>query len=112
MASLKEARKQILTHLEELRRRVGKIEKDLSRESNPLDPDWEEAAPTRGNDEILGALEVEGRDQIVACEAALRRIDEGTYGTCAACGQPISSERLKALPYAITCIDCAKKTPA
>lgn len=35
---------------------------------------------------------------------ALRRIDEGTYGTCEACGKPIGDERLEAVPAARFCI--------
>ncbi len=38
-------------------------------------------------------------------EAALGRIDEGTYGRCASCGKPIALERLEAVPYATLCID-------
>jgi RNA polymerase-binding transcription factor len=38
-------------------------------------------------------------------EAALRRIEEGTFGTCEACGGPIGEERLDAVPYATLCID-------
>jgi DnaK suppressor protein len=43
-----------------------------------------------------------------AIDAALRRIDDGTYGLCTNCGKPISEERLEALPWASLCIDCAK----
>lgn len=39
-------------------------------------------------------------------EIALRKIEEGTYGVCDACGQPISAARLEALPYASFCLDC------
>jgi RNA polymerase-binding transcription factor DksA len=38
-------------------------------------------------------------------EAALGRIDDGTYGTCAVCGKPIGVERLRAIPWARFCID-------
>lgn len=41
-------------------------------------------------------------------EAALRRLDEGTYGTCAGCGRPVGAERLAALPWAALCIDCQR----
>jgi RNA polymerase-binding protein DksA len=41
-----------------------------------------------------------------AVDAALARLDEGTYGTCARCGRPIAAERLDALPWAAHCIDC------
>jgi RNA polymerase-binding transcription factor DksA len=38
-------------------------------------------------------------------EHALRRLDEGTYGTCEACGQPIGADRLEAMPAARFCVD-------
>jgi RNA polymerase-binding transcription factor DksA len=41
-------------------------------------------------------------DEVVA---ALRRIDDGTYGTCSVCGKPIGVERLRAIPWARYCID-------
>jgi RNA polymerase-binding transcription factor DksA len=37
-------------------------------------------------------------------ERALHRLDEGTYGTCEICGQPIAAERLEALPAATFCV--------
>ncbi|RLV57296.1 molecular chaperone DnaK [Aeromicrobium phragmitis] len=43
-------------------------------------------------------------------EAALRKIDEDSYGRCEYCGEPISRERLRARPAAQTCITCAEKT--
>jgi DnaK suppressor protein len=39
-------------------------------------------------------------------QAAIRRIDEGTFGDCEQCGQPIAEERLQAIPYASRCIQC------
>jgi RNA polymerase-binding transcription factor DksA len=38
-------------------------------------------------------------------EAALGRIDEGTYGICTACGRPIDADRLEAVPYATLCLE-------
>jgi DnaK suppressor protein len=38
-------------------------------------------------------------------DAALARLDDGTYGLCTRCGQPISAERLDAVPYATLCIE-------
>ena len=43
---------------------------------------------------------------------ALKRIDEGTYGKCEACNQPIKESRLKALPFATMCISCKEKEEA
>jgi RNA polymerase-binding transcription factor DksA len=39
-------------------------------------------------------------------EAALERIETGSYGVCAECGDPISEKRLRALPWAELCVDC------
>jgi len=50
---------------------------------------------------ILESIESELAD----VEHALRRLDEGTYGTCEACGQPIDDERLEVLPATRLCRD-------
>lgn len=56
----------------------------------------------RGNaDEIVGQI-----------DAALGRLDDGSYGTCERCGQPIGAERLEALPYTTLCINCAREQAA
>ena len=41
-------------------------------------------------------------------EAAVRRIEAGVYGLCERCGQAINPERLQVLPYATTCVSCAR----
>lgn len=41
--------------------------------------------------------------------AALGRIEAGTFGRCEECGSPVPRERLKELPYARHCVDCARK---
>ena len=52
------------------------------------------------------ALRNNSQDLLEQVETALQRMDEGRYGTCARCGQPIAPDRLEALPYAIYCITC------
>ncbi len=39
---------------------------------------------------------------------ALRKIDDGSFGACERCGEPISDKRLEALPFARHCIDCQR----
>jgi RNA polymerase-binding protein DksA len=55
------------------------------------------------------ALRDRSRLELSRVEAALRSIEDGTYGTCTNCGNPIAPERLEAIPWAPTCIDCARK---
>ena len=43
-------------------------------------------------------------------EAALQRIEDGTYGTCQGCGKEIPAERLQALPFTPCCVNCAQKS--
>ena len=50
---------------------------------------------------ILSNLE----EQITEIEKALARVDEGTYGTCEACGKPIGDERLEVVPTARYCVE-------
>jgi DnaK suppressor protein len=52
----------------------------------------------------------ESADQVLGdIDAALKRIDDGTYGMCEVCGRPIGEERLEARPWATLCIDDQRK---
>lgn len=52
--------------------------------------------------------ETDGR-LLAGIDAALARIEDGTYGTCVNCGAQIAPERLEAMPWATLCIDCKRK---
>ena len=54
------------------------------------------------------ALRDRNQDHLEQVEAALRRLDEGTFGACVRCGRPIAADRLEALPWAPRCIDCQR----
>ena len=54
------------------------------------------------------ALRDHDAQHLSTVEAALRRLDDGTYGTCVRCGKPVAPERLEALPWAAHCIDCQR----
>ena len=53
------------------------------------------------------ALLSQARQHLADIEAAMLRLAEGEYGSCAACGEPIGAARLAARPAATTCIRCA-----
>ena len=52
--------------------------------------------------------ETDGR-LLTAIDAALARIENGTYGICVNCGAQIAPDRLEAMPWATLCIDCKRK---
>jgi len=54
------------------------------------------------------ALRDHYRMLLEAVDAALARLDAGTYGRCTSCGSPVGAERLEALPAAALCIECQR----
>jgi len=58
--------------------------------------------------ELDYTLEENSEHVLADIDAALKRIEEGTYGICTNCGKPIAVERLEALPWATLCIDCKR----
>jgi len=58
--------------------------------------------------EIDYTLEENSGNVLREIEAALKRIDDGTYGICTACGKPVEPERLEYLPWATVCADDAR----
>jgi RNA polymerase-binding transcription factor DksA len=108
---------------EDLRKRLSEIDKELSAiaSENPLvrgdfdvkvedigksDEDaGEEAVELDRNQAMVNMLEKERKD----IQITLEKIEAGTYGKCETCSIAISPARLKAMPIASLCIDCAKK---
>jgi DnaK suppressor protein len=106
MKEYEELRHGLIDMLEELDDRLAKITHDVK---EPLDKDLEEQATQAENDEVLDNLGNAARTEIEMVKQALARIDKGQYGLCLVCGQPISKERLKAIPYSSMCIKCASQ---
>ena len=97
-------RQRLELKLEELTQRARKIEDDLRRRPNI---DSEERATELENDPVLEELDVSTLQELNDIQAALGRIDAGTYGICTHCGEAIAERRLEALPYTATCVGCA-----
>jgi len=73
---------------------------------DPKDPDVEERATEREDDEVMELQGNSGLKELTAIDHALNRIKVGTYGICIVCGEPISEERLEAVPHATKCQKC------
>jgi RNA polymerase-binding transcription factor DksA len=78
-----------------------------SRDSNADDEHDPEGATIAFERSQIGALVRQGQDHLREIEAAVARLDAGTYGTCERCGAPIGDGRLEARPVARSCIRCA-----
>lgn len=104
MADHEEMRRRLEARRAKLTERTAKIERDLSRLP---DPDSEERATERANDEVLEHLDAAERTEVQEIRSALARLEAGRYGRCERCDGAISAERLAALPATRTCVGCA-----
>ncbi len=80
---------------------------DASRDTNADDEHDPEGATIAFEREQVAALVRQAEDHLAQVEAALERLDEGTYGRCTVCGRRIPDERLEVRPTATTCVGCA-----
>jgi RNA polymerase-binding protein DksA len=71
--------------------------------------DLEEMSSDTDDSDSLCALVEMGNHTLEQVEAALEKIEEGTYGTCEVCEKSIAPERLEALPFAALCLDCQRQ---
>jgi len=98
--------------LEELRRtlmgRLGRMSVHLRSPKGDEALEFEEAAQEAENDEVLEQLDEQGRNELQRVELALQRMGTGNYGICVDCGEEIQLARLKAIPWATRCVDCAR----
>jgi RNA polymerase-binding transcription factor len=81
---------------------------DVRREGSPFGKREEEATESFELEKRL-ALEKQLGESLSEVEHALDKLNKGTYGLCDVCGQPISPDRLDALPQANLCISCKAK---
>ena len=80
-----------------------------SRDANADDEHDPEGATIAFERSQIGAFVEQVRDHLAEIDAALERLDGGTYGTCERCGDPIGDDRLEARPEARLCISCAAR---
>ena len=90
--------------LAELQSRLANIKKDVTRSHSG---DSAEQAQERENDEVVDAIGNETAQSIRVIQAALERIEDGSYGLCGSCGESIAEGRLSAVPEATLCVNCA-----
>lgn len=113
MESVDRARRRLEAEREEALGQLASLSHDFdavvaaSRDSNADDEHDPEGATIAFERSQLGALVGQVRRQLAEIDAALARVDAGTYGVCEECGGAIGDGRLEARPVARTCIRCA-----
>jgi RNA polymerase-binding protein DksA len=105
--------------LEERRRVVAAIENlhedhagslsDEAGEEAAFDNHLADTATETYDRELDYTLEENSEHVLADIDAALTRIEDGTYGVCTSCGRPIPEERLEARPWAPLCIGCKRE---
>ena len=96
LEKLRQERQQIVTELERLR--------DSLRAE--VDPDADEGDPDLVEREKVMALVQTLEHRLELVDYALRQAQEGTYGICERCGEPIDPARLEAVPETTLCVKC------
>lgn len=74
--------------------------------------DFKDQADRSEREELQNAELERDLDELAAVESALVRLDDGSYGTCIDCGQPIDARRLIAVPSALRCMACQARYEA
>jgi RNA polymerase-binding protein DksA len=97
--------KQAIEYLHE--ENPGSIEDET--QEIPSDNHLGDMATVTFDRELDYSLEENEERVLAAIDAALSRIEDGTFGVCRGCGEQIAPERLEALPYTTRCIDCKRK---
>ena len=100
---LKAEKKRLTEELEQLMASANPP--DERREGSPFGKREEEATEALELEKRL-VLEKRIKEQLIGVEHALHKYEEGTYGSCDSCGQPIDPARLEAIPEASLCIKC------
>lgn len=106
ISELKKNKEQLIELKEEMISRRKLLALDKRRISHPFPESSDDQATSSENDEIINMLDRRDSLELEEINQALQRIDKGEYGVCVACGDDISLERIKAIPFADKCIHC------
>ncbi len=71
--------------------------------------DFADRANNSYNRELMFSLSANERQMLIRIEEAMTRLEDGSYGRCDHCSEPIGLPRLKALPWARYCIGCQER---
>jgi RNA polymerase-binding protein DksA len=104
-ALLEQERDRLLHATGRLHRENSSDLEDELGESSATDNHMADTASATFDRELDEGIEEGMEDTLRRIDAALQRIEDGTYGICEICGKPIGEERLRAIPWTTRCID-------
>jgi RNA polymerase-binding protein DksA len=108
---LTEERERVRSTLDHLHgEHPGSLEDETDELATASDNHMGDVASTTLDREIDYSLGDNSEQVLAEIDAALKRIDDGTYGICTKCGREISLERLEARPWAALCIEDARSS--
>ena len=104
-------RAQLETEVTQLQQQIERLERDFMDESwkEPRSDDDAETGTVTAERERMMSLTRNAKAMLAEVQQAVVRMDAGTYGQCATCGQPIHPERLEAIPQTRHCLECRRK---
>lgn len=109
-AELMQERERVRAAIANLREsHPGSLDDEVEEISNGSDSHVGDSASATLGREIDYTLGENSEQVLAEINTALKRIEDGTYGTCTVCGKEIAPERLEAYPWASLCIDDARK---
>jgi RNA polymerase-binding protein DksA len=91
----------------EIESRLQRTHRHIFEKEEPVSANFNEQIKETENDELVRALELEGREELRQINKALQRLEHDEYSVCSGCGADIGEARLQAIPYTDLCIECA-----
>jgi len=104
--TLLERRAELERDIEHLQSELRDLSADQEAERGGVGNHFADDGSSLGEQERISTVGSDFREQVQMIDAAVERMDEGIYGICQRCGQPIQQERLEALPFVAFCISC------
>lgn len=105
-------REELLALRARLRGDTAQMEDDALKDhgkTTSIPTDMAELGSDNADQELTFSLLGSDKDTLDQIEAAIQRIEDGSYGRCDECGEQIPKARLDAIPYAAECVRCASQ---
>lgn len=102
--NINEIKKELLKRKQELEEDLTRLSRERVSDGQVQDPGDQALSTTMEN--LRNSLQDTDLEEYNRINKALAKIEDGTYGTCADCGDPIAEKRLKSYPNATRCLSC------